>query len=86
MFPRQEILAGDFSARAPLMERTGSVTESPCTLHLVVRIINSSVHVRGNGGNDMKLTGELKEKVEKTENKEEAKKVIEDAGMILDDA
>jgi hypothetical protein len=34
----------------------------------------------------MKLTGELKEKVEKTENKEEAKKVIEDAGMILDDA
>ena len=34
----------------------------------------------------MKLTGELKEKVEKAENKEEAKKTIEDAGMILDDA
>ena len=33
----------------------------------------------------MKLTGELKEKVEKTESKEEAKKAIEDAGMILDD-
>ena len=34
----------------------------------------------------MKLTGELKEKVEKTESKEEAKKTIEAAGMILDDA
>ena len=34
----------------------------------------------------MKLTGELKDKVEKTETKEEAKKTIEDAGMILDDA
>ena len=34
----------------------------------------------------MKLTGELKEKVEKTESREEAKKTIEDAGMILDDA
>ena len=34
----------------------------------------------------MQLTGELKEKVEKTETKEEAKKTIEDAGMILDDA
>ena len=34
----------------------------------------------------MKLTGELKEKVEKTETKEEAKKTIEEAGMILDDA
>ena len=33
----------------------------------------------------MKLTGELKEKVEHTENKEEAKKAIEDAGMILSD-
>ena len=31
----------------------------------------------------MKLTGELKEKVEKTENKEEAKKIIEEAGMEL---
>ena len=34
----------------------------------------------------MKLTGELKEKVEKTETKEEAKKAIEDAGIILNDA
>ena len=34
----------------------------------------------------MQLTGELKEKVEQTENKEEAKKTIEAAGMILDDA
>ena len=33
----------------------------------------------------MQLTGELKEKVEKTETKEEAKKTIEDAGMILSD-
>ena len=33
----------------------------------------------------MKLTGELKEKVEQAENKEEAKKIIEEAGMILDD-
>ena len=31
----------------------------------------------------MKLIGKLKEKVEKTETKEEAKKVIEDAGMML---
>ena len=31
----------------------------------------------------MKLTGELKEKVEKTENKEEAKKIIEEAGVEL---
>jgi bacteriocin-like protein len=35
--------------------------------------------------NDMKLTSELKEKVEKTESKEEAKKTIEAAGMILSD-
>ena len=34
----------------------------------------------------MKLTGELKEKVEQAETKEEAKKTIEEAGMILDDA
>ena len=34
----------------------------------------------------MQLTGELKEKVEKMETKEEAKKAIEEAGMILDDA
>ena len=33
----------------------------------------------------MKLTGELKKKVEKSESKEEAKKTIEEAGMILDD-
>ena len=33
----------------------------------------------------MKLTGELKEKVEKTETREEAKKVIEEAGMELTD-
>ncbi len=33
----------------------------------------------------MKLTGELKEKVEKIENKEEAKKIIEEAGMKLTD-
>ena len=38
------------------------------------------------GGGAMKLTGELKEKVEKAESKEEAKKTIEEAGMILDDA
>lgn len=34
----------------------------------------------------MDLTGELKEKVEKAESKEEAKKAIEEAGLILDDA
>ena len=34
----------------------------------------------------MKLTGELKEKVEQAETKEEAKITIEEAGMILDDA
>ena len=33
----------------------------------------------------MKLTGELKDKVEKAETKEEAKNAIEEAGMILDD-
>ena len=40
----------------------------------------------------MQLTGELKEKVEKAENKEEAKKIlgetkqnVEEAGVILDD-
>ena len=33
----------------------------------------------------MKLTGELKEKVEKAETREEAKKVIEEAGMELTD-
>ena len=34
----------------------------------------------------MKLTGKLKEKVERAENKEQVKEIIEDAGMILDDA
>ncbi len=33
----------------------------------------------------MELTGKLKEQVEKTETKEEAKKVIEQAGMKLTD-
>ena len=33
----------------------------------------------------MQLTGELKEKVEKAETKEEAKKTIEEAGMELTD-
>ena len=33
----------------------------------------------------MELTGKLKEKVEKTGSKEEAKKTIEEAGMILND-
>ena len=33
----------------------------------------------------MKLTGELKEKVEKAESKEEAKETIAQAGMLLDD-
>lgn len=33
----------------------------------------------------MELTGKLKENVEKAENKEQAKKLIEEAGLILDD-
>ena len=33
----------------------------------------------------MKLIGDLKEKVDKTETREEAKKVIEEAGMELTD-
>ncbi len=33
----------------------------------------------------MKLVGELKNKVEKTENLDEAKKIIEEAGMQLSD-
>ena len=33
----------------------------------------------------MKLLGDLKDKVEKAENQEEAKKVIEEAGMELTD-
>ena len=34
----------------------------------------------------MKLVGELKDKVEKAENQEEAKKIIKDAGLELTDA
>ena len=34
----------------------------------------------------MELTKELKEKVEQAKNAEEAKKILEDAGVILDDA
>lgn len=33
----------------------------------------------------MELVGKLKEQVEKTESKDEAKKVIEEAGMLLTD-
>ncbi len=33
----------------------------------------------------MKLIGHLKYKVEQAENKEEAKQIIQDAGMLLDD-
>ena len=33
----------------------------------------------------MKLTGELKEQVEKAENQEEAKEIIKEAGMELTD-
>ena len=33
----------------------------------------------------MELTGELKEKVEKAENRDQAKKLIEEAGILLDD-
>ncbi len=33
----------------------------------------------------MKLIGQLKNKVEKAETKEEAKQIIQDAGMLLDD-
>ena len=33
----------------------------------------------------MKLTGDLKDKVEKAENQEEAKKIIKEAGMELTD-
>ena len=34
----------------------------------------------------MELTKELKEKLENTESKEEAKKILKDAGITLDDA
>ena len=33
----------------------------------------------------MQLTGKLKEKVEQAETKEEAKKILEDVGITLDD-
>ena len=33
----------------------------------------------------MELSKELKEKVEKAENKEEAKKILKEAGLTLDD-
>ncbi len=47
---------------------------------------NISIHETGKQkekGEAMKLIGELKEKVEKTETREEAKKIIEEAGMEL---
>ena len=34
----------------------------------------------------MELTGKLKEDVEKAESKEEAKKILEEAGITLDDS
>ena len=34
----------------------------------------------------MELTGKLKEKVDKSESREEAKEAIKDAGIILNDA
>ena len=37
------------------------------------------------GGIDMQLTNEMKEKVEKAQSKEEVKKILEDAGVTLDD-
>lgn len=37
------------------------------------------------GGHMMKLTGELKENVEKAVDKEQAKEIIEQAGMVLTD-
>ncbi len=37
------------------------------------------------GGNNMELTGKLKEQVEQAKTKEEAKEIIEKAGMILSD-
>ena len=38
------------------------------------------------GGISMEFTKELKEKIEKAETKEEVKKIMEEAGIILDDA
>lgn len=37
------------------------------------------------GGNEMKLTGELKKHVEETDSREEKKRLIEEAGMELTD-
>ena len=34
----------------------------------------------------MELSKELKEKLEKAENKEDAKKILEEAGVVLNDA
>ena len=40
---------------------------------------------RNTGGKEMEIIGKLKENVEKAETKEEAKEIIKDAGVILDD-
>ena len=42
-------------------------------------------HQHQKGVSCMKLVGELKNKVERTENLEDAKKIIEEAGMQLSD-
>jgi hypothetical protein len=47
--------------------------------------VEAEIHHRFEGGSHMKLVGELKDKVEKAENQEEAKKIIKDAGMELTD-
>ena len=39
--------------------------------------MRAEIHHHFGGGSHMKLVGDLKEKVEKTETKEEAKKVID---------
>ena len=59
----------------------GHVALYPPTTYIILNAVNKAT-----GGINMKLTGELEEKVEKAENKEEAKQAIEDAGMILSDA
>ena len=38
------------------------------------------------GDISMELTKELKERIERAQSKEEAKKILEDAGIVLDDA
>ncbi len=61
---------------APL---SGSITSLVCGADLVrFRIFWKEVTV-------MKLVGDLKDKVEKADNKEEAKELIKDAGMELTD-